>query len=197
LQTRATPRVQGFGDIETVFLDRDGVINENRADYVKCWAEFSFLPDAAEAIARLSRSGKRVFVVTNQSVINRGVVSRDVVEAIHRQMVHEIERYGGQIEAVACCPHRPDEGCSCRKPKEGLLLNLAREHGLELRSTVVIGDALSDVEAAVAAGCRAILVRTGRGSNQPEPELSDGVTVASDLGDAVSLLLEPSPATAA
>jgi len=195
LRTRARSRIHGFADIETVFLDRDGVINENRADYVKSWAEFSFLPGAAEAIARLSRGGKRVFVITNQSIVNRGLVSRAAVEAIHRRMVREIERYGGQIEAVACCLHRPDEGCSCRKPKQGLLLDLAGEHGLDLGSTVVIGDALSDVEAAIAAGCRAILVRTGRGSDQLGTEWVDDLTVASDLGEAVDLLLE-SPLTA-
>ncbi len=182
--------------IKTVLLDRDGVINENRGDYVKSWAEFRFIPGAPEAVARLSRAGIRVFVITNQSIINRGIVSRHAVETINRRMVREIEQHGGQIEAVACCPHHPDERCVCRKPEPGLLLSLAREHGLDLGSTVVIGDALGDIEAGTAAGCRAILVLSGRGSDQLVAGCSDGLIVASDLAEAVDLLLERTPAAA-
>jgi D-glycero-D-manno-heptose 1,7-bisphosphate phosphatase len=197
LPTRTPSRVGRFADVRTVFLDRDGVINENRADHVKIWAEFAFLPGAVAAIARLSRSGKRVFVATNQSVINRGLATRATIEGIHGRMVREIEQFGGQIEAVACCPHRPDEGCPCRKPQPGLLLNLAREHALDLGSAVVIGDAPSDAQAGIAAGCRAILVRTGPDLNAFEPGWSDDLVVASDLGEAVDLLLEPIPVSAA
>ena len=179
-----------------VFLDRDGVINENRADHVKCWAEFRFLPGAPDAIARLSRAGVRIFVITNQAIINRGMVSREAVDQINSQMAAEVERHGGRIDAIAYCPHRPEEGCGCRKPQPGLLLDLARRHGLDLRATVVIGDALSDVEAGIAAGCRAILVLTGRGPEQlARTDGRNGFAVASDLSAAVELLLGGQPAT--
>ncbi len=180
--------------LTTVFLDRDGVINENRKDHVKRWAEFRFLPGALDSIARLSRSGVRVFVITNQAIVNRGMVSREAVDALNRRMLREIERRGGQITAVAYCPHRPEECCGCRKPKPGLLFGLARQHGLDLRETVVVGDALSDVEAGLAAGCRAILVLTGRGNEQLALATSagrNGFAVARDLRAATDLILAP------
>jgi D-glycero-D-manno-heptose 1,7-bisphosphate phosphatase len=130
-----------------VFLDRDGVINENRPDHVKCWDEFRFLQGAPEAIARLSRAGARVFVITNQAIIHNGLATHQAVTTINQRMVQEIRRAGGTILDVAYCPHRADEGCSCRKPSPGLLLRLAQRHGVDLREAVVIGDALTDVEA--------------------------------------------------
>jgi D-glycero-D-manno-heptose 1,7-bisphosphate phosphatase len=154
------------GDVEAVILDRDGVINENRADHVKSWDEFQFLPGAAAAIADFCRAGVRVFVMTNQAIINRGIATRETVDDVNRRMVNEIRRLGGSIEAVACCPHRPDQGCQCRKPQPGLLIDLASHFGIDLAKSVVIGDALTDIEAGLAAGCRAILVLTGRGREQ-------------------------------
>jgi D-glycero-D-manno-heptose 1,7-bisphosphate phosphatase len=178
--------------MQAVFLDRDGVINENRADHVKCWSEFRFLPGAVEAIARLSRTGVRVFVVTNQAIINRGLVSRETVDDINRRMAHEIAARGGHVEAVAFCPHRPEERCNCRKPQPGLLLQLAGAHRLRLPDSVVIGDALSDLQAGAALGCRTVLVLTGRGRDQLRQAREarvDRLAVASDLGAAVDLLL--------
>ena len=119
-----------------VFLDRDGVINENRDDHVKSWREFRFLPGAPEALARLASAGVRVFVVTNQAIINRGVLSRAAVEELNERMMREVRSRGGLIEAVACCPHRPEEGCDCRKPGAGLLIDLAQRHGIELHDAV-------------------------------------------------------------
>ncbi len=178
--------------MQAVFLDRDGVINENRADHVKHWSEFRFLPGAVEAIARFSRTGVSVFVVTNQAVVNRGLVSRQTVDDINRRMVREIAARGGHVEAVAYCPHRPEECCYCRKPRPGLLLRLAGRHGLQLTESVVIGDALSDLQAGVAVGCRPVLVLTGRGREhlaQARAAHLDGLIVASDLAAAVDLLL--------
>jgi len=178
--------------MQAVFLDRDGVINENRADHVKCWSEFRFLPGAIDAIARLSQTGVRVFVVTNQAIVNRGLVSRETVDGINHRMVREIAARGGCVEAVAYCPHRPDERCYCRKPQPGLLLRLARGHRLRLTDSVVIGDALSDLQAGAAVGCRTVLVLTGRGRDQlPQFKVAhvDRLTVALDLNAAVDLLL--------
>src|SRR5690349_17210765 len=90
---------------QAVFIDRDGVINENRADHVKCWSEFRFLPGAVDAIARLTRAGRRVVVVTNQAIVNRGTVSRTTIDEVNAAMIGEIGRRGGRIEAVAYCPH--------------------------------------------------------------------------------------------
>lgn len=149
-----------------VFLDRDGVINENRPDHVKSWDEFRFLPGALDAVARLTRSQVHVFVITNQAVINRRLVPVDVIEDVQRRMLCEIEAHGGHVVDIAYCPHRPDELCACRKPRPGLILDLAAKHRLNLRDAVVIGDALTDIEASVAAGCRSILVLTGRGREQ-------------------------------
>ncbi len=185
--------------LNAVFLDRDGVINRNRPDHVKSWEEFEFLPGVPQAISRLARWGVRVFVITNQAIINRGIVSTATVDAIHRRMVHEIERHGGRIEAIACCPHRSDERCSCRKPAPGLLLDLAHAHGLNLAETAVIGDALSDVEAGQAVGSQAILVLTGRGLEQLAMATAagrNGFLVAPDLDAAIDVLLQKAASAA-
>jgi D-glycero-D-manno-heptose 1,7-bisphosphate phosphatase len=183
--------------MRAVFLDRDGVINENRPDHVKCWAEFRFLPGALDAIRRLTEAGLLICVVTNQAVINRGLVPRVTVDAINRQMVSEIERHGGRIAAVAYCPHRPEERCRCRKPQPGLILDLMARYRLEPHECVVIGDALSDLDAGRAAGVASILVRTGRGREQLALALAGGrfgLTVAADLPAAVDHLLPPAGA---
>ena len=178
--------------VRAVFLDRDGVINENRNDHVKDWSEFRFLPGAAKAVARLSQAGLLVFVITNQAIVNRGLVSHHTIDAINQQMAREIERLGGQIHSIAYCPHRPEEGCTCRKPQPGLLLEIANQYNLDLREAVLIGDALTDIEAGLAVGCEAILVLTGRGPDQltlAATSGKSGFTVARDLSTAVDLLL--------
>jgi D-glycero-D-manno-heptose 1,7-bisphosphate phosphatase len=100
-----------------VFLDRDGVINRNRIDHVKSWSEFEFLPGALEALKRLAGLDLPVVVVTNQAAIGRGLIDAAEVDEIHRRMIEAVRLFGGRIDAVLCCPHRPDEGCECRKPK--------------------------------------------------------------------------------
>lgn len=175
-----------------VFLDRDGVINVNRPDHVKCWAEFEFLPGALEALARLAALNLPVVVVTNQAIVNRGMVPQPVVDEINCRMAAEIVRAGGRIDAVIYCPHRPEEACRCRKPQPGLLLEAARRYRLDLRRSVLVGDALSDIEAGQAAGCRTIMVLTGRGAEQHALALRqgrNGYAVAQDLREAVELLV--------
>src|SRR5215831_13737589 len=103
--------------MSTIFLDRDGVINENRADYVKSWQEFRFLPGSKEAIARLTHAGHRIIVCTNQACIARRIVAVETVEEIHRRMTAEIAQVGGMVRKVYYCPHGKDEGCFCRKPQ--------------------------------------------------------------------------------
>jgi len=175
-----------------IFLDRDGVINENRADYVKTWEECRFLPGIFEPLRRLAQSPFAIVITSNQSVINRGIVARSEVEEINRRMIEEIQANGGRIDAVFYCPHRPDENCDCRKPEPGLLLQAAECLNLDLRRSYLIGDAASDIKAAVAAGCYPILVLTGRGKKQL-PLLQDegysGYHVASNLQEAVEWIL--------
>jgi D-glycero-D-manno-heptose 1,7-bisphosphate phosphatase len=175
-----------------VFLDRDGVINRNRSDHVKSWGEFAFLPGSLEALARLARLGWPVVVVSNQGAIGRGLVSRAEVDEIHRRMVAEVTAFGGRIDAVLYCPHHPDEGCDCRKPKPGLLIEAAGRLGLDLSASFLVGDAESDLLAARAAGCAPVIVRTGRGAAELDSIIghgAEGCPVADDLGAAVEWIL--------
>ena len=150
----------------TIFLDRDGVINENRSDYVKSWSEYRFLPGSLEAIAKLTQAGHRIIVCTNQAAIAKGLISFGTIEDIHDRMLAEIQRTGGAIERVYYCPHGKDENCDCRKPRPGLLLQASRELGLDLSDAVLVGDSISDMCAGLAAGVHTILVLTGLGIEQ-------------------------------
>lgn len=155
-----------------VFLDRDGVINRDRGDYVRSWEEFEFLPGALNALRLLATGPHRIIVVSNQSAIGRGLVSREAVDAIHDRMVEAVRAGGGRIDAIYYCPHSPEADCPCRKPRPGLLLRAARELDIDLRGSWLIGDDLRDLESAVAAGVRPVLVQTGHGKHLPETELA-------------------------
>ncbi len=175
-----------------IFIDRDGVICRNRRDHVKSWEEFVFLSGALDALARLGRLDFRIVVITNQAIINRGIVPVDVVEDIHHRMVRAIESAGGRIDRVLYCPHRPDENCGCRKPQPGMLLQAAREMGIDLTQSWLIGDALSDMVAARRAGCQRCMVLTGRGWQELVrcwKTGERGFRVAIDLDHAVRALL--------
>jgi len=175
-----------------VFLDRDGVIIENRSDYVKSWEEVRFLPGALEALRRLNRTEYALVLVTNQSAVGRGIISLGRAMEINRRVIAEIEAQGGRIDASYVCPHRPDEGCNCRKPAPGMLLRAAKELELDLAHSYAIGDAVSDIEAAQAIGARGILVLTGRGKEQVALLKTKGKAnclVVADLSAAVDCIL--------
>ena len=174
-----------------VFLDRDGVIIENRSDYVKCWQEVCFLPEAIEALRRLSRTEYALVLITNQSVVGRGIISPAQAIKINSRLVAEIRAQGGRMDAVYLCPHRPDGGCNCRKPAPGMFFRAAAELGLDLARSYAIGDAESDVIAARAAGVRGILVLTGRGMEQVTLLRSQKAecVVVPDLGTAVDYIV--------
>lgn len=157
--------------MRAIFLDRDGVICANRADHVKNWQEFEFLPGAKKSLAALSQLNLPIIVVTNQAIVNRGLATTGVVEDIHRRMVAEITAAGGRIDRVIYCPHRPEDGCECRKPKPGMLLQAAQEMNLNLAGSYFVGDAASDLVAARQVDCQAFLVLTGRGFQQLIPAL--------------------------
>jgi D-glycero-D-manno-heptose 1,7-bisphosphate phosphatase len=148
---------------QAILLDRDGVINVRRVDHVKGWQEFEFLPGVKSALAKLAALHLPVFVVTNQAVVNRGIVSREALEAMHDRMCAEVAVAGGAIAGIAYCPHRPDEACDCRKPAPGMLRALATTYRLDLSRCLMVGDSCTDLLAGKAAGCRTALVLTGQG----------------------------------
>ena len=157
--------------MRAIFLDRDGVICENRTDHVKSWQEFQFLPEAKRSLVALSQLDLPIIVVTNQALINRGMAPASVVEDIHERMVAEIMASGGRIDRVIYCPHRPEDKCACRKPEPGMLLQAADEMNIDLANSYFVGDAATDLLAARKVGCRAFLVLTGRGFQQLVPSL--------------------------
>jgi D-glycero-D-manno-heptose 1,7-bisphosphate phosphatase len=145
----------------TVIIDRDGVINRRLEQSVRTWSDFEFLPGSPEGVAMLSRAGFRVVVVTNQANVGRGILDAAVLEEIHDRMLESLAATGGEVAGIYVCPHRPDEGCDCRKPRPGLLLRAASELGFDLRRTWAIGDSPGDVEAAVVAGAMPLIVLSG------------------------------------
>jgi D-glycero-D-manno-heptose 1,7-bisphosphate phosphatase len=148
-----------------VFLDRDGVINRDRSDFVKSWAEFEFLPGVLDALQLLAATPYVIVVVSNQSAIGRGLVEMETVDEIHSRMLQAIQQAGGRLEAIYYCPHSPEVNCPCRKPKPGLLHQVAEELGLDLSRSYLVGDSVRDLAAARAAGVQPILVLTGHGTS--------------------------------
>ncbi len=170
-----------------IFLDRDGVINRSRPDYVKSREEFEFLPGVLEALRHLSVTPYTIVIVSNQSCIGRGLVAKETVDDIHFRMLQVIRRAGGRVDAIYYCPHHPNDGCECRKPRPGLLLRAAEELNLDLAASWLIGDSSSDLEAALAAGVHPILVRTGHGKTVLPELISDHILVFDDLVHMVDL----------
>jgi len=181
-------------DITTVFLDRDGVINHDSPDYIKSWEAFRFIPGSLEAIARLTRAGIAVIVITNQSAVNRGMISPEALETMHRRMCRAVADTGGHIADIFFCPHRPDEDCGCRKPRPGLILAARDRYDLDLSSAVMVGDSEKDILVGRAAGCGAtVLVKTGNGDKAIQSLTRKGALpdhVANDLAAAANWILD-------
>jgi D-glycero-D-manno-heptose 1,7-bisphosphate phosphatase len=174
-----------------IFLDRDGVINENSLTHVKSWDEFHFIPGAIESIAELTKLGLPIFVVTNQAAINRGMMSVETLHDIHARMQQAIEAAGGKITHIYHCPHDNDEACDCRKPSPGMLVQAAADYGIDLSCSYFIGDAWTDIAAGVAVGARSILLMTGRGRWNFVPSWERfglNFAAAYDLADATQML---------
>jgi len=145
-----------------ILLDRDGVINRRILNgYVTSWDQFEFLPRVLDALRLLTESGYRVIVVSNQACVSKGLMSSETLADITARFVEEVERRGGHIDGVYYCPHQHHDGCECRKPKPGLLLQAQREHQFVFADTYLVGDSERDLTAAHRAGCRAILVGGG------------------------------------
>jgi len=174
-----------------VILDRDGVINRDSEAFVKTPDEWEPIAGSLQAIADLSSAGFEIAVASNQSGVGRKIIDRPALEAIHNKMRRLVREAGGDIGKIVYCPHHPEDGCDCRKPAAGLLRDLSRLYGVSLERVPVIGDSLRDIDAAVAAEARPILVLTGNGQ-KTETELNEqGRTVETfvDLAAAANALI--------
>ena len=149
-----------------MFLDRDGVLIENRLTYITNWTHVEFLPDTFSAMRRLNASPYAVVIVTNQSAVGRGLLSLPSAYRINDEIVMHIVQNGGRVDATYLCPHVPDDKCLCRKPAPGLLLKAAADLHIDLHRSYLVGDAVTDMDAAAAAGACGIFVTTGLGALQ-------------------------------
>ena len=168
--------------MKLVVLDRDGTINHDSDQHVKSLQEWRPIKGSLEAIARLTHAGYRVVVATNQSGIARGLLDTRMLFAIHSELQRAAAQAGGRVDAFFFCPHAATDGCQCRKPQPGMLLEIARRFNVPLAGVTMVGDARRDVEAAAAAGARPALVLTGKGKETSrEGKLPPGTEVFADL----------------
>ncbi len=178
--------------MKLIILDRDGVINEDSDDYIKSPDEFIPIAGSFDAITRLYHADFKIVIATNQSGIARGYYDLDTLNAIHSKMHRLLSVHGGKIEAIFFCPHGPDDNCDCRKPKTGMLDDIASRYDITLTNIPFIGDSLTDINAARTAGASPYLVKTGKGEltiqNATQNEL-DNIPIYLDLNDVVNHLL--------
>ena len=176
--------------MKLIILDRDGVLNEESPDYIKTPEELVPIPTSLEAVSRLNAAGYRVTVATNQSAIGRGIIDMAMLNSIHQKMHNSLSRYGGWVDAIFFCPDTPDTESSHRKPKPGMLLDIAERCHTDLATVQSVGDRLTDIQAAQAAGAQPILVRTGHGKRtEMSGDVPDDVPVYDDLAAFVDALL--------
>jgi len=182
-----------------IFLDRDGTICEE-VGYVNHLSRSRLLPNSLEAIGLINQAGLLAVVTTNQSGVARGYFSQDLVEAVHAKLQASVTGAGARLDAIYYCPHHPTEGtppwravCECRKPEPGMILRAAREHGIDLSRSFVVGDSVADIEAGASAGVPGILVKTGYGRGLLEHQRhrfkTEPVHTADDLLEAVRFIL--------
>lgn len=175
--------------MKLLILDRDGVINYDSDAYIKTLAEWIPLPGAIDAIARLSKAGWTVAVATNQSGLARGYYDQATLEAIHARMRQLVAEQGGELGLIVHCPHGPDDGCDCRKPKPGMLQQIAAHYGVSLAGVWFVGDSGRDLKAALAVDCQPVLVKTGKGLLTLAQSLPAGTLVFDDLAAVASQLI--------
>jgi D-glycero-D-manno-heptose 1,7-bisphosphate phosphatase len=182
---------------QLIILDRDGVINQDRDDFVKSADEWEPIAGSLEAIARLNHAGWQVVIASNQSAIGRGLYGVADLNAMHAKMHTLLAEVGGRIDAVFFCPHTPEDGCECRKPLPGLFTRISERLGVSLQGVPTVGDSLRDMQAGAAAGCTLHFVRTGKGARlleqiqaQQSEALPAGAAVHDDLAAVVAHLLK-------
>ena len=175
-----------------VFLDRDGTIAEE-VGYLDHLTRFRMFPFAAQAIRRLNEAKLPVIVITNQSGVARGYFPESLISAVHELMTTQLAKEGAHVDALYYCPHKEDDACACRKPKPGMLESAAREHGLDLRRSFVVGDRYGDIELALGVGAHSILVRTGYGEGEMKSNSAKWPAppefVAENMADATDWIL--------
>ncbi|QJP06854.1 D-glycero-beta-D-manno-heptose 1,7-bisphosphate 7-phosphatase [Pseudomonas multiresinivorans] len=175
--------------MKLLILDRDGVINQDSDDYIKSLAEWIPIPSAITAIARLSKAGWTVAVATNQSGIARGYYDLATLESMHARLRELVAEQGGELGMVVYCPHGPDDGCDCRKPKPGMLRQIAQHYRADLKGVWFVGDSRGDLDAALAVDCLPVLVKTGKGERTLAKSLPEGTLVFDDLAAVADHLL--------
>ena len=174
--------------VKIVILGRDGVLNQYREAHVAAPEEWVPVPGALETVARINHAGWHTVVATNQAGIGRGMIDMAAVNAVHARMNELLLAQGARLDAVFFCPHTPEDGCDCRKPKPGLLHEIGRRYGADLSHVPVVGDTLRDLQAAQAAGCEPHLVLSGRAAGLSDDALLaitsqvPGTRVHADLG---------------
>lgn len=176
--------------MKLIILDRDGVINHDSDQFIKSPEEWKPLPGSIEAIARLCQADYRVVVATNQSGVGRGLFDMLTLNAIHDKMHKACAQAGGRIDAVFFCPHTAESNCTCRKPKSGMIEEIAERYNVDLNGVPSVGDSLRDLEASVRMGAQPILVLTGKGTKtQSKGGLPEGTLIYPDLAAAVATLV--------
>jgi D-glycero-D-manno-heptose 1,7-bisphosphate phosphatase len=177
--------------MKLVILDRDGVINYDSPQFIKSPDEWKPIPGSLEAIALLNQSGFRVVLASNQSGIGRGLFDMATLNAIHDKMHRALGQLGGRIDALFYCPHAADTNCNCRKPKPGMIEEIARRFATDLDDVPNVGDSLRDLQAGVPLGTLPILVRTGKGEKTfAEGNLPEGTKVFADLAEAARYIID-------
>ncbi len=164
----AHSRLTPHASRSAVFLDRDGVLNRDSDDFIRTPDELELLPGAMESVARLNAAGFQCIVITNQSGIARGLFGEDALTALHDKLNAEMAAGGAKLDGIYYCPHGPDDGCDCRKPATGMILQAVREHNIDLSRSWLVGDRPGDIECGAAAGCRTILALTGKTLNKED-----------------------------
>ncbi|WP_079204108.1 D-glycero-beta-D-manno-heptose 1,7-bisphosphate 7-phosphatase [Pseudomonas sp. CC6-YY-74] len=175
--------------MKLLILDRDGVINYDSDAYIKNLDEWIPLPGAVAAIARLSKAGWTVAVATNQSGLARGYYAQTALDAMHARLRQLVAEQGGELGLIVHCPHGPDDGCDCRKPKPGMLQQIAAHYGVSLAGVWFVGDSSGDLNAALAVDCQPVLVKTGKGLLTLAQPLPAGTLVFDDLAAVASQLI--------
>lgn len=178
--------------MKLVILDRDGVINEDSDAYIKSVQEWVPIPGSIEAIAELSKAGWTVAVATNQSGIARGYYDLTTLDAMHARLRDLVAEQGGEVGLIVYCPHGPNEGCDCRKPKPGMLRTIASHYAVDLNGIWFVGDSKGDLEAAVAVDSQPVLVMTGKGHKTRSNTLPAGTLIFDDLAAVAAELIHNS-----
>lgn len=161
-----------------VLLDRDGVINHDSEAYIKTPDEWLPIEGSLEAILMINQKGYQIGVATNQSGVARGLYNEDTLTLIHNKMIESVEAIGGRIQTICFCPHHPDDGCLCRKPKTGLLEDIASQNNFDLKGVPFVGDSWRDIQAGIRAQCTPVLVKTGYGQQTYQAHMQELADVA-------------------